>query len=29
MRTADFVPKTFTLLTPGKMLILSPTCVLP
>ena len=29
MRTADLVPKTFTLLTPGRMLIRCPTCVLP
>ena len=29
MRTADLVPNTFTLLTPGKMLMRWPTWVLP
>ncbi len=28
IRTADFVPNTFTRLTPGRMLMRCPTCVL-
>ncbi len=28
-RTADFVPNTFTRLTPGRMLMRCPTCVEP